>query len=381
MSELSPVVQTFFSQQFFLALLCSVALMPIIRRVSIHIGLIDHPGGRKQHKASVPLAGGPTIVFSVALSLYLWGIPEDYQGMVYAAGGLFLIGVIDDLFDISAKFRLVTQFSLVVFALYWDSIWLSQITFTDSLILDLGAFKYPITALLVLGIMNAINMLDGLDGLSSGVVLIILAFISGISVVAGNQSTTLISVTTFGSVLGFWGFNYRFAWREKASVFMGDSGTTVLGFVLPVLAIKLATVSQQSVPSSMLLWLFAIPLWDICAVVIKRLKDGKSPLQAGRDHIHHVLMNAGLSVRQSLHLIYLLTISTISFGVALHYFGMVQAEAYAAFFGFMMVYLGRVGSLSNIKQLKAYDVESKGDRRLNEERKVVKFENRKNTLS
>ena len=300
--------------------------------LSIQIGPLDHPGGPKQHKASVHLAGGPAIVFSVGLSLYLWGIPEQYQGMVYFAGGLFLIGVIDDLFDISAKFRLNTQFSLVVFALYWDSIWITQITFTDSLVLELGAFQYPITALLVLGIMNAINMLDGLDGLSSGVVLIILGFIAGISVVAGNFATTLISITTFGSVLGFWGFNYRFAWRDKASVFMGDSGTTVLGFVLPVLAIKLATVSQQNVPSSMLLWLFAIPLWYICAVVIKRLKDGKSPLQAGRGHIHHVLMNAGLSVRQSLHLIYLLTITTISFGVALQYFEMIQAEANAAFF-------------------------------------------------
>jgi UDP-GlcNAc:undecaprenyl-phosphate/decaprenyl-phosphate GlcNAc-1-phosphate transferase len=381
MSELSPVVQAFFSQHFFLALLCSIALMPILRRLSIHIGLIDHPGGRKQHKASIPLAGGPAIVFSVVLSLYFWGIPEEYLGMAYAAAGLFLIGLIDDLFDISAKFRLVCQFSLVIFALSWDSIWLTQITFTDSLVLELGAFQYPITALLVLGIMNAINMLDGLDGLSSGVVLIILGFIAGISVVAGNQSTTLISITTFGAVLGFWGFNYRFAWREKASVFMGDSGTTVLGFVLPVLAIKLATVSNESVPSSMLLWLFAIPLWDICAVVIKRLKDGKSPLQAGRDHIHHVLMNAGLSVRQSLHLIYLLTITTISFGVALQYFGMVQAEAYLAFFGFMVVYLGRVGSLSNLKAFETYDVESEGDRRLNTEQKVIQFEKRKDTLS
>jgi UDP-GlcNAc:undecaprenyl-phosphate/decaprenyl-phosphate GlcNAc-1-phosphate transferase len=381
MSELSPVVQAFLSQHFFLALLCSIALIPIIRRLSIQIGLIDHPGGRKQHKASIPLAGGPAIVLSVALSLYIWGIPEEYQGMVYAAAGLFLIGFIDDLFDISAKFRLFTQFSLVVFALYWDSIWLTQITFTNNLVLELGAFQYPITALLVLGIMNAINMLDGLDGLSSGVVLIILGFIAGISVIAGNHSTTLISVTTFGAVLGFWGFNYRFSWREKASVFMGDSGTTVLGFVLPVLAIKLAAVSKQSVPSSMLLWLFAIPLWDICAVVLKRLKDGKSPLQAGRDHIHHVLLNAGLSVRQSLHLVYLLTITTISFGVALQYFGMVQAEAYAAFFGFMMVYLGRVGSLSNIRVFEVYDVESEGDRRVNAEQKVIQFDKRKNTLS
>ncbi len=376
MSELSPVVQAFLSEQFFLALLCSTALIPILRRVAIRIGLIDHPGGRKQHKASVPLAGGPAIVLSVALSLFIWGVPAEYQGMIYAAAGLFLIGFIDDLIDISAKFRLVAQFSLVVFALYWDSIWLAQIAFSNSLVLELGAFQYPITALLVLAIMNAINMLDGLDGLSSGVVLIILGFTAGISVVAGNSETTLISVITFASVLGFWGYNYRFTWRDKASVFMGDSGTTVLGFILPILAIKLSAVAPSSVPSSMLLWLFAIPLWDICAVVMKRLKDGKSPLEAGRDHIHHVLMNAGLSVRQSLHLIYLLTISTISFGVALQYFGALQIEAFTAFFGFMLVYLGRVGSLTKQKTLEVYDVERLGDRRASEEHKIIPFEKR-----
>jgi len=381
MSETSPIIQNFLSAQFFLALVISIALIPILRRLAVNVGLVDHPGGRKQHKASVPLVGGPAIVLATAVSLLIWGIPAEFTGMLTAASGLFLIGAIDDKYDISAKFRLVVQTSLVVMALWWDNIWLSEIIVSENFVLNLGVFGYPLTVIAVLGIMNAINMLDGLDGLSSGVVLIILGFLIGIATVAGATGVSLIGVCTFGSVLGFWAYNYRFSWREKASVFMGDSGTTVLGFVLPLLAIKLSIVAPTYAPKSLLLWLFAIPIWDICAVIIKRLRDNKSPLQAGRDHIHHVLMNAGLTVRHSLHLIYLLTITTISFGVSVRYFDLSQIEAYAAFFMFMAVYLGRVGSLSKKSKSNIYDFQNQGDRRESEENsKIIELSNRSNTI-
>jgi len=383
MNEPSTVIQYFLSPQFFLALVIAVALIPFLKRIAVKIGLIDHPGGRKQHKSSVPLAGGSAIFFATAISLYIWGLPQEFQGMAFAATGLFIVGAIDDRFDISAKFRLLIQASLVAGALYWDNNWLSTVAITDSLNFDLGIFQYPITVLAILGVMNAINMLDGLDGLSSGVVLIILGFIIGISAVAQESSTTLISVCVFGAVLGFWAYNYRFAWREKASVFMGDSGTTLLGFILPFLAIKLSNLTPTYAPQSLLLWLFAIPIWDLCAVVLKRVREGKSPLDAGRDHIHHVLMNAGLSVRHSLHLIYLLTIATISFGVSIRFFAFTKLEVYAAFFVFMAIYLVRVGSLSRRSKGQIYDFARIGDRRepVFEDSTVIDMVKRSKTLS
>ena len=115
------------------------------------------------------------------------------------------------------------------------------------------------------------------------------------------------------------------------------------------------------------------------------MRDGKSPLEAGRDHIHHVLMGAGLTVRHTLHLIYLLTISTISFGVALQFFSLSKIEGYAAFVIFMAFYLGRVGSLYRKSEAEIYDFKIQGDRRNSnirtQEENVVQISKRTNTLS
>ncbi len=346
MNETSPVIQYFLSSQFFLSLLIAVAVIPLLRRPALKFSFVDNPKGRKRHKEPVPLTGGPAIFLAAAVSLNIWGIPADYIGMLWAASGLFLLGVLDDKYDISAKFRLVIQASLVTVALWWDNNWISEIAFTSEFTLYFGDLKYLISVFAVMGVMNAINMLDGLDGLSSGVVLIILGFLIAIAVSANQFSSALVGICIFGGLLGFWAYNYRFEWREKASVFLGDSGTTVLGFILPIIAIKLSNVAPGHAPKSILLWLFAIPAWDICAVVIKRIRDGHSPIQARRDHIHHVLLNTGLSVRHSLHLIYLLTIATLSFGVAIQYFSFSKVESYFAFAVFTFIYLDRVGSLT-----------------------------------
>ena len=385
MGELSPLLHNLFSPQLFLALVVSLALIPFLRRVAVKINLVDHPGGRKQHKDPVPLVGGAAIFISLLVSSYIWKLPNGFEGFSVAICGLFLIGFLDDKYDISAKFRLIIQTGLVVFALWLDNNWLHQIAFTEEYALQLNEFKYPFTVVLILGLINAINMLDGLDGLSSGIVLIILGFLIGISSLAGTAEVSLVATSIFGAVLGFWAFNYRFSWREKASIFMGDSGTIVLGFALPYLAIKLTLIAPTYAPESMMLWLFALPVWDICAVVMKRLRDGKSPLQAGRDHIHHVLMAAGLTVRHTLHLIYLLTISTISFGVAIQYFSLSKIEGYLAFLTFMAFYLGRVGSLYRKSRAEVYDFKSLGDRRkqsyIEEEENVVPLTKRSKTLS
>ena len=378
MTNTSLIIQNYFSAQLFLALILSIALIPVLRRVGKQIGLVDQPGGRKQHKQAVPLVGGPAILITMAISFYVWGLPDGFQGMVVAVIGLFIIGFLDDKHDISAKIRLFAQTSLIAAALWWDHNWISSIQFSQTYTLQLSWFQYPLTIICILGITNAVNMLDGLDGLSSGIMLIILGFLVSISVISKASDITMVSLCLFGAILGFWAYNYRFSWRERASIFMGDSGTMILGFMLPFLAIKLSNNAPSIAPKSVLLWLFAIPIWDICAVIIKRIRDGKSPLQAGRDHVHHVLLRAGLTVRQTLHLTYLLTISGVSFGVSLNYFGITQVESFAIFFVFMLVYLGRVGSLTKSKA-EIYDFETLGDRRnstYDENSKVIELPKR-----
>jgi len=350
MLDVSPILNAFFSQPLFLSLVICLAIIPILRFPAHRIGLEDHPGGRKQHQEVAALVGGPAIVIAYLICINIFGLPSGYTGMTYAVLGLFIIGFIDDIHDISAGLRLVAQAAIITFALWLDDVWISDIILTENTIIGLGYLTYPITVIGILGIKNAVNMLDGLDGLSSGIILIIMSFIISISIFAGIESITLIGITLFGAVLGFWAYNYRFSWRTRASVFMGDSGSTVLGFLLPYLAIKLNIFAPELAPKTLLLWLFAIPLWDICAVVIKRIKENKSPLSAGRDHVHHVLMHSGLNVRQTLHLIYLLCIATSSFGIVGQYFNFTQLETYLVFAMFMGLYLDRVGSLTSGKK-------------------------------
>lgn len=384
MGDLSPFFDSLFSPYLFLSLLISLAVIPLYRRLAIKYDLVDRPGGRKQHALPVPLVGGLAIITASLASIYLWGFAEGHEGLVFSCGGLFLIGFIDDKYDISAFLRLLAQTSLVTVALYLDGVWLKSISLTSEFAIDLGVFSYPITVVAVLALINAVNMLDGLDGLSSGIVLITLAFIISVASSASLHSVSFFATVFFGGVLGFWAYNYRFSWRKRASVFMGDSGTIVLGFVLPYLAIKIAISAPAHAPSSILLWLFALPIWDICAVVIKRMRDGRSPLSAGRDHIHHVLMQAGLTVRHTLHLIYLLTITTVSFGFAAQYFGFSQIESIAAFFVFMTLYLSRVGSLTRKPIAEVYDFKIHGERRqtlTDIDADVVELASRSKTLS
>jgi len=346
MSEISPVVATFFSKPLWLALIVSLAMIPILKLPAQKLGLVDHPGGRKQHEIPATLVGGAAILIAFYSTLVIYDIGTEFNGMLIATVCLFLIGLIDDKYDTSALIRLFLQTVIISTALWYDNVWLNTIPFTSSINLDLGIFAYPLTVLFILGLKNAINMLDGIDGLSSGVSLITLGFLIGIAASNSNQSLLLISSCLFGALMGFWAHNYRFKWRERASVFMGDSGSMILGFLLPYIAIKLSvSVADASTSPAVLIWLVAVPVWDIVTVVIKRTRNGKSPLVAGRDHIHHTLLNAGLNVRQILHLIYLLSVATASAGIAMVHFGLTALESYLLYFVALGLYVQRVNSL------------------------------------
>ena len=182
--------------------------------------------------------------------------------------------------------------------------------------------------------------------LSSGVSLIALGFIIAIAQYTNQADVLLVATTLFGAILGFWAFNYRFKWRTKgASVFMGDSGSMMIGFLIPYLAIKISLFSDPMTSPSLLIWLVAIPVWDIITVVIKRIRAKKSPIKPGRDHIHHTLLNAGLEVRQILHLIYLLSIAAGTLGITMKYLGVNPLESYIFYVLGLCFYLQRINSL------------------------------------
>ena len=338
---MTPIFSTLFSPTLWLSLVVVMAIIPLVGWVCRQCGLLDHPGGRKQHAEPVPLSGGPSVYISVMATIISLMPSVLESGFFWSLSGLFVVGLADDRFDISPKLRLGIQTLLVGWALYHDQVWISHIGNIGSLSLDLGWFGLPLTIVGVLGIMNAINMLDGVDGLASGVLLITLAAIGVVGVQGELGATAEMASLLFGAVLGFWVYNYRFPWRKRAKLFMGDSGTMLLGFAVPYLAIQLAGTkeTQGILPSYLILWLFALPIWDICSVVYSRRKRGVSPVIAGRDHIHHILMGLGLNVRRTVHLIYLLTLLGIAFGLALAFVGASLVESTVMFIAATVLYV------------------------------------------
>ena len=341
--ESASLLQSIQHFETFMAFFMVLALVPVFRRFAPMVGLVDHPGGRKKHAAPVPLVGGVAIYTAFMATVLFNGLYTGFEGLIFGSSTLFLLGLIDDRFDISAALRFVLQAIIISIALSLDSIWLTSLGNFWGVEFSLGILSYPITVLAILGVINAINMLDGLDGLVSGVVMLILFFTLGTASI-NNNAIAPYTTTLLGAVVGFWLYNYRFPWREKASVFMGDSGTNLLGFILPYLAIHLtiASATNNPIKPAYILWLFALPLWDISAVVLKRIKEGKSPLNAGRDHIHHILLNHGLNVRQAVLFIYGITALSLSLGTSLVYFQFGAVGLYLSFAFALYLYVERL---------------------------------------
>ncbi|NVK74124.1 MAG: undecaprenyl/decaprenyl-phosphate alpha-N-acetylglucosaminyl 1-phosphate transferase [Oceanospirillaceae bacterium] len=326
----------------FVAFLLSLASIPILRRFAPTAGLVDHPGGRKKHSKAVPLVGGVAIFLAVSITSYLFGKIDGFEGLFFGSLALFVLGLLDDRFDIPATPRLITQTLIISIALYTDDVWLTSLGHAFGIELSLGWVAYPLTVVAILGVTNAINMLDGLDGLASGIIMLTLFFILGVASISNSPAKFHITIT-MGAVVGFWLYNYRFPWRSRATVFMGDSGTVFLGFSLPYLAIYLVSTSKGTgAEPAYLLWLFALPLWDISAVILKRLKEKKSPLKAGRDHIHHILLEHGFNVRQAVLFIYGVCGLALSFGTSLLYFNFNSIGLYCAFAFALYIYIERM---------------------------------------
>jgi len=339
------------SRPLLTAMVLTMAVVPVFSILCARWGFVDHPGGRKQHARPVPLAGGPAIVLATITTLVLSNPLIIPLGFLLCGVGLATLGALDDKYDISPSVRLLSQFILVGAALWTDHLWIGSLGHVLGFDLNLSWLGLPLTILGIMGVINAMNMLDGVDGLASGVALIIVFFIDALALAGHDGPLLSISLTVTGAIIGFWAFNYRFKWRSRARVFMGDSGTMFIGFALPYIALALASTSPMWHSNdwpALLLWLFALPIWDITSVIISRIRRGVSPFSAGRDHIHHRLMELGLSPRRTVHLIYSLALLGASFGISLKFLGATTFELGATFVLFSGIYVDRIRRLTEV---------------------------------
>ena len=321
----------------FLAFTVSVLVVfwstPLVKKIALKSGRVDLPGGRKVHQRPMVRLGGVSIFLGVvsALLVVWWtggfGIlppGKEYEVWGVTIGGLafFLIGLADDLFNLSPKTRLILQ--IIVASLAWKAgVQIEFLTNPLSGLFPLADWvSLPITVIWLVGMANAVNWIDGLDGLAAGV--------SGIAAVVmlitclfmQQPAAALIAAALAGGTLGFLRYNFN-----PAQIFMGDGGAYFIGFTLAGVGVIGLVKSVTTVAVLLPYVILAVPIIDMSAVILDRLRHGKSPFIADKRHLHHRLLQAGLSHRLAVLFIYSLTLWVGSLALAVS--GMPSGLAYA----------------------------------------------------
>ncbi|MCL1848513.1 MAG: undecaprenyl/decaprenyl-phosphate alpha-N-acetylglucosaminyl 1-phosphate transferase [Clostridiales bacterium] len=279
----------------------TAALSPLVRRFSIKMGVVDHPGQRKIHQQSIPLLGGLAIFAGFWLTV-LTTQALTREIAAFCGGGLLIVisGVWDDVKDIKPWVKLLFQMAAALLVVFYGGL---RITFMTSLFganpQDLGWFALPLTIGWIVGLTNAINLVDGLDGLAAGVSGIAAVTIGLISWMEGFQAVGLMALILGVSALTFLCFNFH-----PAKIFMGDTGALFLGYTLAVLSIMGLTKMATTVSVFLPILVLGVPIFDTLLAIVRRLMNRTPIFTADRDHMHHRLLAMGLSHRNAVLVVY-----------------------------------------------------------------------------
>lgn len=319
---------------FLVAAAIVLVTTPIVNHIGLKSGRFDLPGGRKVHDRPMVRLGGVSIFLGTVIALLtIWGIGgfgilptnKEYEIWGVTIGGLFffLIGLADDLVGLSPLVRLFMQ--IVVAAGAWFAgvhIDFLSIPFWGGLFTLPDWFSLPITVIWLVGMANAINWIDGLDGLASGVAGIASMVMLIVCLFMNQPAAALIVAALGGATLGFLRYNFN-----PAQIFMGDGGAYFIGFTLAGVGVVGLVKSVTTVAVLLPYLILAVPILDMSAVIVDRLRRGKSPFIADKRHLHHRLLKAGLSHRLTVLFIYALTFWVGS--LALAFSGIPSGLAYA----------------------------------------------------
>ncbi len=284
----------------------SLILVPIMKRIALHIGSVDYPGKHHTNKKPVPTLGGVAIFFSFLLGYMIFARSSVEMIAILIASFIILFtGMVDDIKPISAKYQLIGQVIACLVVILYGNITIDRLTVLGINLVFPSPIKEIITLIFMVAIINAIDLSDGLDGLSSGITTIYFVTIMIIAIFLGRVGgiDTTISLLMIGSLLGFLVYNF-----PPADIYVGDSGSNFMGLLVAttaVLGFKLATFTSLLIPLAIL----ATPIIDVIFSIIRRTLKGKNPFtNPDKDHLHHQLLKMKFSKRSSLLIIYLINI-------------------------------------------------------------------------
>lgn len=281
------------------------AMLFLMRKVARNIGLVDIPSGRKAHTGNVPLVGGISICITIVNYIYSHPAMINHANLyMLCICGLTAVGAIDDRFDLSVKVRILVQTLISLAMIYLAGAEMHSLGNLFGFgVIELGGLSGLVTVLAVIGCINAFNMVDGIDGLLGGLSIVTFGSVGILLSLSGEQSLSYLCLLLVVCMIPYILMNLGLV-GHKRKVFMGDAGSMMIGFTV----IWLLIGASQAEGNPMIrpvtaLWLIAVPLMDMAAIMIRRVKQGKSPFKPDRDHLHHICQRLGCSPKQTLVLI------------------------------------------------------------------------------
>ncbi len=276
----------------FSTFLLVVFLVPFIKKIAVHIDALDYPKERNIHKKPIPRLGGVAIFLGFLFGYMLFGETSEMMNSILIASFIIvLVGVIDDIKSMPPYAKFFGQLFAAAIVVFYGNLLIDDITIFG-LEIVFGFLAIPLTLFFILGCINCMNFIDGLDGLAAGVSSIYFLTIGIIAVMMNKLGLDFVlTFIMLGCVIGFLVYNFH-----PASIFMGDSGSMFLGFIIAVIALlgfKNVTLTSLIIP----LLILAIPILDTIFAIIRRLISGKSISTPDKYHIHHQLLNRNLSQR------------------------------------------------------------------------------------
>lgn len=292
---------------FINAVLLSVIFTPITSFIAKKIGAVDLPNNRKIHEKVVPRLGGVAIYLSFLISILIHFdyISKHIRGLIFGSLIIVICGIWDDIKELNYKTKLLFQL-IASIVLMSHGVMINKVSILSvdgASFMNLGWLSIPISILWIIGVTNAVNLIDGLDGLACGLATISSVFLFIIFIFTGNPAMALMIIALAGSCLGFLPYNFN-----PARIFMGDTGSMFLGFILAGMSIqgtvKYATTIIMFIP----LLIIGLPLYDTLVTMLRRFIQGSSIMEPDKQHFHHRMLSMGLNQKQVAILSYIVNI-------------------------------------------------------------------------
>lgn len=285
--------------------LVSLILVPICKKVSVHVNALDIPNKRKVHTKPMPRLGGLAIFLSFLINYMIFGQPTTQMlSIIIASFIIILFGIVDDINPLKARYKLIGQLIASIIIVFYGGIVLKD-AYIFNYYLDFGGLAPYVTIFFILACINIINLIDGLDGLAGGISSIYFLTIAIMAILTNRIGglDIILSIIMLGATLGFLVFNF-----PPASIFMGDTGSQFLGFMIAIISLlgfKNITFKSFLIP----LIILAIPIFDTLFAILRRTLKGEPIGSPDKEHFHHQLLKLKFSTKTSIVLIYLINLA------------------------------------------------------------------------